>query len=95
MLSKHYRFTKAIRPAPSRFLLNLFNGPLSIEEFRKSHLSNDKTHIINLPPMITTNYNYEVVNTSYIKNITDNINNQGQNGKNELNNINKHLGIKM
>ena len=95
MLSKHYGFTKPIRPAPSRFLLNLFNGPLSIEEFRKSHLSNDKTHIINLPPMITTNYNYEVVNTSYIKNITDNINNQVQNGKNELNNINKHLGIKM
>jgi len=95
MLSKHYGFTNPIRPAPSRFLLKLFNGPLSIDEFRKSHLSNDKTHIINLPPMITTNYNYEIVNTSYIKNITDNINNQGQNGKNELYNFNKQLGIKI
>ena len=26
--------------------------------------------------MITTTHNYEIVNTSYIKNITDNINNQ-------------------
>ena len=45
--------------------------------------------------MITTNYNYEIVNTSYIKNITDNINNQGQNGKNEVYNFNKQLGIKI
>ena len=28
--------------------------------------------------MITTTHNYEIVNTSYIKNITDNINNQGK-----------------
>jgi hypothetical protein len=78
MLSKHYGCTKPIRPAPSRFLLKLFNGPLSIDEFRKSHTTNDKTHIMNLPPMITTTYNYEIVNTSYIKNITDNIDNQGK-----------------
>ena len=53
----------------------MFNGPLTIGEFRKSHITCDKTHILNLPPMISTNYSYEVVNTSYIKNITDNINN--------------------
>jgi hypothetical protein len=74
MLSKHYAIKHPIRPAPSRFLLKLFNGPMSIEEFRTAHLTNDKTHIINLPPMISTNFNYEVVNTSYLKNITDNMN---------------------
>jgi hypothetical protein len=74
MLSKHYAIKYPIRPAPSRFLLKFFNGPLSIEEFRTAHLTNDKTHIINLPPMISTNFNYEVVNTSYLKNITDNMN---------------------
>jgi hypothetical protein len=74
MLSKHYGIKQAVRPAPSRFLLKLFNGPMSIEEFRTAHLTNDKTHIINLPPMISTNFNYEAVNTSYLKNITDNMN---------------------
>jgi len=82
MLSKHFGHTKPIRPAPSRFLLNIFNGPLTIEEFRKGHTTNDKTHLLNLPPMISTTYNYEVVNTSYLKNITDNMNN-----KNEVNKI--------
>lgn len=82
MLSKHFGHTKPIRPAPSRFLLNIFNGPLTIEEFRKGHTTNDKTHLLNLPPMISTTYNYEVVNTSYLKNITDNMNN-----KNEINKI--------
>lgn len=76
MLSKHFGHTKPIRPAPSRFLLNIFNGPLSIEEFRKGHKTNDKTHLLNLPPMISTTYNYEIVNTSYLKNTTDNMNNK-------------------
>jgi hypothetical protein len=74
MLSKHYGYIQPIRPAPSRFLLKIFNGPLSIEEFRKSHFSNDKTHLLNLPPMISMTFNYEVLNTSYLKNITDNMN---------------------
>jgi hypothetical protein len=83
MLSKHYGHTKPIRPAPSRFLLNIFNGPLTIEEFRKGHLTNDKTHLLNLPPMISTTYNYEIVNTSYLKNITDNMNNKIETKKNK------------
>jgi len=73
MLSKHYGFTHPIRPAPSRYLLKLFNGPMSISEFRSAHVTNDKTHLLNLPPMISTNFNYEVINTSYLKNITDNM----------------------
>jgi hypothetical protein len=35
MLSKHYGYTHPIRPAPSRFLLKIFNGPMSIDEFRE------------------------------------------------------------
>jgi hypothetical protein len=73
MLSKHYGYTHPIRPAPSRFLLKIFNGPMSIDEFRTGHYTNDKTYILNLPPMISTNFSYEVVNTSYLKNITDNM----------------------
>lgn len=74
MLSKHYGFTRPIRPAPSRFLLQIFNGPMTIEEFRSAHSTSDKTHLLNLPPMISTSFNYEIVNTSYLKNITDNMN---------------------
>lgn len=75
MLSKHFGYSHPIRPAPCRYLLKIFNGPLTIDEFRRAHTTNDKTHILNLPPMISTTYNYEVVNTSYLKNITDNMNN--------------------
>jgi hypothetical protein len=46
---------------------------MSIDEFRAGHYTNDKTYILNLPPMISTNFSYEVVNTSYLKNITDNM----------------------
>ena len=62
---------------------------MSIEEFRTGHYTNDKTYILNLPPMISTNFSYEVVNTSYLKNITDNmhikLDNQNQIKKNTKN----------
>jgi hypothetical protein len=74
MLSKHYGYTQPIRPSPSRYLLKIFNGPLTIEEFRNAHMTNDKTHLLNLPPMISMTFNYEVLNTSYLKNITNNMN---------------------
>jgi hypothetical protein len=86
MLSKHFGYLHPIRPAPSRFLLKIFNGPMSIEEFRRAHMSNDKTHILNLPPMISTSHNYEVINTSYLKNITDNMNNVKPMGKKVIKN---------
>ena len=66
MLAKRYGFTNFIRPAPSRYLLKMFNGTLSIDEFRKLHKNNESTHILNLPPMIAVSSAYEVVNTSYI-----------------------------
>lgn len=73
MLGKRYGFIKTIRPSPSKYLLKMFNGPLSIEEFRKLHKDNNISHILNLPPMISISSGYEIVNTTYIKNISDNM----------------------
>ena len=71
MIGKHYGITNFIRPAPSKYLLKMFNGYLSIEEFRKLHKNNDTSHVLNLPPMISIPSGYEVVNTSYIKKISE------------------------
>lgn len=67
MLSRRYGFSNFIRPAPSKYLLKMFNGYLTIEEFRKLHKNNETTHVLNLPPMISIPSGYEIVNTSYIK----------------------------
>lgn len=67
MMSKRYGFQNFIRPAPSRYLLKMFNGYLSIDEFRSLHKNNETTHVLNLPPMISISSGYEIVNTSYIK----------------------------
>lgn len=72
MLGKRYGITNFIRPAPSRYLLKMFNGYLTIEEFRKLHYNNETTHILNLPPMITIASSYDVVNTSYVKKLSEN-----------------------
>ena len=72
ILGKRYGFDKPIRPAPSRYLLKMFNGHMTIDEFRKSHLNNDKTYLLNIPPMINITTGYEIINTSYLTKITDN-----------------------
>ena len=68
MMSKRLGFKNFIRPAPSRYLLKMFDGYMTIEEFRNTHKNNESTHILNLPPMISIPSGYEVVNTSYLKN---------------------------
>ena len=73
MLGKRHGLTNFIRPAPSRYLLKMFNGSLTIEEFRKLHHNNETTHVINLPPMISIASGYEIVNTSYVKRISGNV----------------------
>ena len=72
MLGKRYGFLNTIRPAPSRYLLKMFGGNLTINEFRESHLNNDKTYILNIPPMISINASSEVLNTSYLNKISEN-----------------------
>lgn len=66
MLGKRYGFKEPIRPAPSRYLLNMFDGPLSIEEFRSAHRGQTRTYVLNIPPLISVNSQMEVVNTSFI-----------------------------
>jgi len=72
MLSKSYGYKNTIRPAPSKYLLKMFNGNLDIEEYRKAHINNEKTYILNIPPMISLTASSEILNTSYLSKITDN-----------------------
>lgn len=72
MLGKNYNNILPIRPAPSRYILDIFNGgKIPIEEYRKLHLNKDKSHILNLPPMINLTSSYEIINTSYIKSVAE------------------------
>lgn len=70
MIAKSCGINKIIRPAPSRYLLKMFGGNLSIEDFREAHLNNDKTYILNIPPMIAINTTTEILNTSYLNKIS-------------------------
>ena len=71
ILGKRYGYENPIRPAPSRFLLKMFNGNLSIENFRKAHLTNDKTYLLNIPPMISISTGSECINTSFLTKKTE------------------------
>ena len=59
-------YTSPIRPAPSRYLLKMFNGPMEIQEFRDAHKNYLKTYIMNMPPFIHIQGQLEVINTSYL-----------------------------
>jgi hypothetical protein len=72
MLGKRYGFTNTIRPAPSKYLLKMFGGNLTIEEFREAHIKSDKTYILNIPPMISINSSSEILNTSYLAKMSEN-----------------------
>lgn len=67
MLAHRYGYTEHVRPAPSRFLLKMFGGPLSIEEFRASHKGLSHTLCMNIPPFIHVNSQMEVLNTSFLE----------------------------
>ena len=72
MLGKRYGFKNVIRPAPSRYLLEMFGGNLNIDDFRKSHLNETKTYVLNIPPMISINTTAEIINTSYLSKLSEN-----------------------
>jgi hypothetical protein len=67
-LGKMYGYTNPIRPAPSRYLLNIFNGPLTIDEFRNSHKEQRRSLVINIPPFIHVSSQMEILNTSFLEN---------------------------
>lgn len=48
-----------IKLAPPRQTLNIFGGPLNINQFRTKLKNYDVTYILNLPPMITINVQQE------------------------------------
>jgi hypothetical protein len=72
MLGKRHGMKEIIRPAPSRYLLEMFGGNMTIEDFRMAHLDNNKTFVLNIPPMISINTTTEIINTSYLNKISDN-----------------------
>jgi hypothetical protein len=67
LLGQKYGFELPIRPSPSRYLLKMFNGPLTIEEFRSAHKSMARTYTVNIPPLIHVSNCVESVNTSYLE----------------------------
>jgi hypothetical protein len=68
MLGRRFGYKEPIRPAPSRYLLKMFDGPLTIEEFRNAHKGQVKTYVLNIPPLINVTSQVEVVNTSFLGN---------------------------
>ena len=62
-----------VRPAPSRFILKMFGGSLTIDEFRAAHSDNSRTYLLNIPPLVTVNTQIECLNTSCLsgQNILD------------------------
>ena len=66
LLGKKFGFKGPIRPAPSRYLLKMFHGPLTIEEFRKAHINLIQTYVLNIPPFIHVSSQIECINTSFL-----------------------------
>lgn len=66
LLAQRYGFALPIRPAPSRYVLKMFNGPMSIEEFRQAHKMLDRTYVANIPPLIHVTSYMDCVNTSFL-----------------------------
>lgn len=66
LLAKKLCIETPIRPAPTRFMLQMFGGPLSIDDFRMCHKSLQRAYVMNIPPMINVSSQTEVMNISYI-----------------------------
>jgi hypothetical protein len=55
-----------VRPAPNRYLLKMFGGPLSIDEFQAAHKGTARTVVLNIPPLINIQSQVESINTSFL-----------------------------
>lgn len=71
-LTGEFDIHKKIQKAPSRFLLKMFGGPLSIEEFRKSTTESTIYKMVEYPMFISRDY-VEKIDLSVIKNANSNI----------------------
>jgi hypothetical protein len=65
IMARNYGIEGIIRPAPSRYTLQMFDGPLSIEEFRKIHKGMSRTIMVNIPPLVSMKPVIETINTSF------------------------------
>lgn len=66
IMAREYGIPGVVRPAPSRYTLKMFDGPLSIEEFRNAHNSMARTIMVNIPPMVSIRPQVESINTSFM-----------------------------
>lgn len=66
LMARRHGLSGRVRPAPCRYLLKLFNGPMSIEEFRNAHKGLARTYVINIPPFIHISSQMEALNTSFL-----------------------------
>lgn len=61
MLARELGHRELVRPAPSRLVLSMFGGPMSIEHFReRCHTS--RLILVNFPPMMTVTQQVEEIN---------------------------------
>lgn len=66
LMAKKLGIETPIRSAPSRYLLQLFGGPMRIEDFRMCHKSLYRAYVMNIPPMINVSAQSEIMNVSFI-----------------------------
>ena len=66
LMAKKLGIETPIRAAPSKYLLQMFGGPMPIEMFRSCHKSLYRAYVMNIPPMINVSSQSEVINVSYI-----------------------------
>ncbi len=65
IMARNYGIEGIIRPAPSRYTLKMFDGPLTIEEFRRVHKGMSRTTMVNIPPLVSMKPQIETINTSF------------------------------
>ena len=65
IMARNYGISGVIRPAPSRYTLKMFDGPLTIEEFRKVHRGLTRSVMVNIPPLVSMKPQVESINTSF------------------------------
>jgi hypothetical protein len=82
-IGKKIGYQLPIRPAPNKYLLKMFNGPLDIEEFRNVHNNYLKTYIMNMPPLIHIQGQMETVNTSFVSKVNTSYINNSSSDKND------------
>lgn len=72
MMASKYGINENIKPAPSRYVLQMFGGDMNIEDFRNIHKESERSLVLNIPPMTSITASTELLNTSYINYDTKN-----------------------